>query len=86
MGDYYSAVQILHEVIESYHDRGVHVYLVRVDPNVMPLLDKAGILDLVGMDQVLQEVTDAIQAIEYDMATCPVVIHSSTPSEQHRIY
>ncbi|CDH60756.1 sulfate anion transporter [Lichtheimia corymbifera JMRC:FSU:9682] len=74
-----SAVQILHEVIESYHDRGVHVYLVRVDPNVMPLLEKSGILDLIGMDQVLQEVTDAIQAIEYDMATCSVVVHSSTP-------
>ncbi|KAI8141524.1 sulfate transporter family-domain-containing protein [Fennellomyces sp. T-0311] len=64
-----SAVQILYEIIESYHGRSVHVYIVKVHPNVMPLLSRGGLLDLVGRKQLYDEVADAIQAVEYDISS-----------------
>lgn len=70
-----SAVQILYEIIESYHARHIHVFMVKVHPNVMPLLIRSGVLGLIGARQVCDEVADAIQAVEYDMTCSSVCIH-----------
>ncbi|KAG2233598.1 hypothetical protein INT48_001851 [Thamnidium elegans] len=62
-----SAVQILYEIIESYHEQGVHVLLVNGQPRAMPLINRAGIVELVGDDLFFNDVTDAIQSIEHDL-------------------
>lgn len=77
---YISAVQILYETIESYHARRINVFLVQVHPSALPLLLRAGVLDLIGSRQVCDEVADAIQAVEYDMACSSVVVHRGPPS------
>ncbi|GAA5816414.1 hypothetical protein MFLAVUS_009943 [Mucor flavus] len=62
-----SAVQILYEIIESYHEQGVHVLLVNGQPRAMPLINRAGIVELVGDNLFFNDVTDAIQSIEHDL-------------------
>ncbi|KAI9491188.1 sulfate transporter family-domain-containing protein [Zychaea mexicana] len=64
-----SAVQILYEIFESYHARDIHVYIVKVHPNAMPLLERGGLLDLIGRRQLYTDVADAIQAVEYDISS-----------------
>ncbi|KAL7309281.1 hypothetical protein PS15m_011388 [Mucor circinelloides] len=62
-----SAVQILYEIIESYHEQRVQVLLVNGHPHAMPLINRAGILDLIGSNLLFENVTDAIQSIEQDI-------------------
>lgn len=62
-----SAVQILYEIIESYHEQRVQVLLVNGHPNAMPLINRAGILDLIGSNHLFENVSDAIQSIEQDI-------------------
>ena len=65
----YSAVQILYEIIKSYHARDIHVYIVKVQPYAFPLLDRGNLLRLIGPRQLYNEVADAIQAVEYDISS-----------------
>ncbi|KAG2221098.1 hypothetical protein INT45_008619 [Circinella minor] len=64
-----SAVQILYEIIESYHARDIHVYIVKVQPYAFPLLERGDLLRLIGPRQLYNEVADAIQAVEYDISS-----------------
>ncbi|KAJ2963903.1 hypothetical protein NQZ79_g1077 [Umbelopsis isabellina] len=59
-----SAVQILFEIVESYHARGVEVYFVRLRDNALDLFIRSGLLDIVGRDHTFKRVSDAISAIE----------------------
>jgi hypothetical protein len=60
-------VQILYEIIESYHEQRVNVLLVNGHPHAMPLINRAGILDLIGAHFYFENITDAIQSIEQDI-------------------
>ncbi|KAI7881995.1 hypothetical protein K492DRAFT_128177 [Lichtheimia hyalospora FSU 10163] len=63
-----SAVQILYEIVESYHARNVMVYFVRLRERPMAMFEKSGLFDLVGQDHFFQKVSHAIEVIEKDMA------------------
>lgn len=63
-----SAVQILYEIVESYHARNVMVYFVRLRERPMAMFEKSGLLDLVGQDHFFQKVSHAIEVVEKDMA------------------
>lgn len=63
----FSAVQILYEIIESYHEQRVQVLMVNGHPHAMPLINRSGILDLIGPHLFFENVTDAIQSIEQDL-------------------
>lgn len=62
-----SAVQILYEIIESYHEQRVQVLLVNGHPHVIPLINRAGIMDLIGSHHLFENVSNAIQSIEQDI-------------------
>jgi MFS superfamily sulfate permease-like transporter len=64
---YYSAVQILGEIVEAYHARDIKVYFVRLREKPLALFRKSGLLDLVGQVNLFRKVSDAIEAIEKDM-------------------
>jgi hypothetical protein len=72
-----SAVQILYEIIESYHEQRVQIILVNGHPQAMPLVNRAGIVDLVGPHLLFDNVTDAIQCIEQDIG------YTSSPNNHH---
>jgi MFS superfamily sulfate permease-like transporter len=59
-----SAVQILFEIVASYHGRGVEVYFVKLRHNALELFIRSGLLDFVGRDHTFNKVSDAIEAIE----------------------
>lgn len=59
-----SAVQILFEIVTSYHGRGVEVYFVKLRHNALELFIRSGLLDFVGRDHTFNKVSDAIEAIE----------------------
>lgn len=63
----HSAVQILYEIIEAYHEQDVQILLVNGHPHAMPLINRAGILDLIGHHMFFNDITDAIQSIEQDI-------------------
>lgn len=44
----FSALQVLYEVIETYKDRGVNVYIVHAGPEARALLTRAGIVELIS--------------------------------------
>ncbi|CEP19242.1 hypothetical protein [Parasitella parasitica] len=71
-----SAVQILYEIVEAYHARGIRVYFVRLREKPMALFRKSGLLGVVGQVNLFRKVSDAIETIEKDM----VNNGSSTPS------
>ncbi|KAG2198506.1 hypothetical protein INT47_008610 [Mucor saturninus] len=62
-----SAVQILYEIIQSYHEQRVTVILVNGQPNAMELIHRAGIVELIGHHFYFKDVTDAIKSIEEDL-------------------
>lgn len=57
----------MHEIIEAYHEQRVRILLVNGHPSAMPLIERAGILELIGPHLLFEDVTDAIQSIEQDM-------------------
>lgn len=63
-----SAVQIMDEIVESYHARNVTVYFVRLREKPKAMFQRAGLLDRLGPEHLVQEVSQAIEAIEKDMA------------------
>ncbi|KAI7870542.1 sulfate transporter family-domain-containing protein [Spinellus fusiger] len=69
-----SAVQILYEIVEAYHSRNVEVYFVRLRDQPMALFERSGLLPLVGKDHLYRKVSDAIEAVEKDMAKAGIII------------
>ncbi|KAI8880175.1 hypothetical protein K501DRAFT_191891 [Backusella circina FSU 941] len=63
-----SAVQILLEIVETYHERGIQVYFIRLREGPLSVFRKAGLLDLIDENHRFKKVSDAIEAIELDMA------------------
>ena len=63
-----SAVQIMYEIVESYHARQVAVYFVRLRERPMAMFRQSGLLDLIGYERMFQKVSQAIEVIEKDMA------------------
>lgn len=61
-------MQILLEIVETYHERGVQVYFIRLRERPLSVFKKAGLLDLVDESHRFKKVSDAIEAIELDMA------------------
>ena len=62
-----SAVQILYEIVEAYHARGVKVYFVRLKGQPMNLFRKSGLLDVVGESNLYRKLPDAIESIEREI-------------------
>lgn len=60
-------MQILYEIVEAYHARGIKVYFIRLREGPMDLFRKSGLLDVVGQVNLFRKVPDAIEAIERDM-------------------
>ncbi|KAI8344118.1 sulfate transporter family-domain-containing protein [Chlamydoabsidia padenii] len=69
-----SAVHILYEIVESYHQRRIQVYFVRLRERPLEMFERSGILDLIGEDHRLRKVSDAIEAVERDMTKQNAVI------------
>jgi MFS superfamily sulfate permease-like transporter len=69
-----SAVQILYEIVESYHQRHIQVYFVRLRERPSEMFERSGLLDLIGSDHRLRKVSEAIEAVERDMANESVVV------------
>ncbi|KAI9320801.1 sulfate transporter family-domain-containing protein [Dichotomocladium elegans] len=63
-----SAVQIMYEIVEAYHARNVMVFFVRLRERPMMMFKKSGLYDLIGSEHLFQKVSQAIGAIEKDMA------------------
>lgn len=58
---------MLYETIQSYHKQGVQVLLANACSNAIALLDRAGVLELVGPHMLFDNVKCAIQSIEQNM-------------------
>ncbi|ORZ10456.1 sulfate transporter family-domain-containing protein [Absidia repens] len=69
-----SAVQILYEVVESYHQRQIQVYFVRLRERPLEMFERSGLLELIGDDHRLRRLSQAIEAVERDMANHNVVV------------
>ncbi|KAI8072715.1 sulfate transporter family-domain-containing protein [Gongronella butleri] len=63
-----SAVQILLEIVVSYHQRGIQVFFVHVRERPLEMFEQAGVIDLVGKDHLFNRVSRAIEAVEKDIA------------------
>jgi len=55
-----SAVQIFHELIRTYLNRGVNIYVTHLRKGPRVMFEKAGIVDLLGPDAFYENVADAI--------------------------
>ncbi|MGB8020837.1 MAG: sulfate permease [Candidatus Nanopelagicales bacterium] len=61
-----TAVQALESLVRELHGKGIDVALARVHVELAELLDRAGILDVVGRDQVYPTLPTAVAAYEED--------------------
>ncbi|KAF8552950.1 hypothetical protein OG21DRAFT_1415146 [Imleria badia] len=59
-----SAVQIFHELLESYKNRGVHLYITHLRSRIREMFENAGIVRLLGPDAFYDTLGDAIARIE----------------------
>jgi MFS superfamily sulfate permease-like transporter len=71
---FYSAVQILYEIVESYHQRQIEVYFVRLRERPLEMFERSGLLKLIGGDHQLRKLSDAIEAVERDMTKQNVIV------------
>ncbi|ORZ24750.1 sulfate transporter family-domain-containing protein [Absidia repens] len=69
-----SAVQILCEIVESYHQRQIEVYFVRLRERPLEMFKRSGLLKLIGTDHQLRKLSDAIEAVERDMTKQNVIV------------
>ncbi|KAI9568884.1 sulfate transporter family-domain-containing protein [Boletus coccyginus] len=58
------AVQIFHELLESYKSRGVLLYITHLRPGIREVFENAGIVKLLGPDVFYNTLGDAIAHIE----------------------
>ncbi|KAG6382042.1 sulfate transporter family-domain-containing protein [Boletus reticuloceps] len=59
-----SAVQIFHELLESYKTRGVRLYITHLRSGIREVFENAGIVRLLGADAFYDTLGDAIARIE----------------------
>jgi len=59
-----SAVQILHELLEMYQNRGVHLFIAHLRPGIRETFENAGIVKLLGPDAFYDTVGEAITIVE----------------------
>ncbi|CAG8612284.1 6181_t:CDS:2 [Paraglomus brasilianum] len=55
-----SAAQILLEIVDSYHARGVKVFFVKLRPNQKKMFTNAGLINKVGEDNFFSRITDVL--------------------------
>lgn len=59
-----SATQILYELLETYQDRGVGIFVTHLRAGPRRMFDRAGIVKLLGDDAFYDNVADAIAHLE----------------------
>ncbi|KIK97961.1 hypothetical protein PAXRUDRAFT_9859 [Paxillus rubicundulus Ve08.2h10] len=59
-----SAVQILHELLEMYQNRGVHLFIAHLRPGIRKTFENAGIVQLLGPNAFYDTVGEAIATVE----------------------
>ncbi|KAH9888425.1 sulfate anion transporter [Cubamyces lactineus] len=62
-----SAVQIFHELVETYKNRGVGLYITHLKPGPLLSFEKAGIVNLLGEDAFCKDVASAMARVEAAM-------------------
>ena len=55
-----SGVQGLYELVQTLSESGTTVMLTSVQPKVLDILERGGLVDLVGKDHVFHSAADAI--------------------------
>ncbi|KQA27183.1 sulfate permease [Vibrio metoecus] len=71
-----TGIQTLEEIIQSFHKRGIKVLISGANPRVSQKLIKAGIVDLVGKNNVFPVFESALHAALTEIdATAPVDTH-----------
>ncbi|CEP15668.1 hypothetical protein [Parasitella parasitica] len=63
-----SAIQIFYEIVETYKNRSVQVYFVRLREQPLSMFKKSGLLYLVGENHLFRKVSEAIECIELDIS------------------
>lgn len=71
-----TGLQTLEEVIQDLHRRGVRVMLTGANPRVAAKLERAGIVELAGRDNVFTEFADAIVACQRLAGQEPAMAHA----------
>jgi len=59
-----SAVQIFHELFETYQSRGVGVFITHLRSGPRKMFDKAGVVKLLGDDAFYDNLADAMARVE----------------------
>lgn len=59
-----SAVQIFHELLETYQNRGVSLFITHLRPEVRTMFDNAGIVAMLGQDAFYDTLGQAMAQIE----------------------
>ncbi|KAL1925648.1 uncharacterized protein VTP21DRAFT_531 [Calcarisporiella thermophila] len=59
-----SAIQILNEIVEAYHTRGVEVFFVKLRENSRELFARSGLIDMIGEDHICRRISDAMKEIK----------------------
>ncbi|KAL4064287.1 sulfate transporter family-domain-containing protein [Scleroderma yunnanense] len=59
-----SAVQIFHELLETYKSRGVHLFITHLRPEVRTMFDNAGIVEMLGQDAFYDTLGQAMAKVE----------------------
>ncbi|KAI8978222.1 sulfate anion transporter [Trametes punicea] len=62
-----SAVQIFYELVETYKNRGVGLYITHLKPGPRRSFEKAGIVGLLGEDAFCKDVASAMARVEQAM-------------------
>ncbi|KAI0657719.1 sulfate anion transporter [Cubamyces menziesii] len=62
-----SAVQIFYELVETYKNRGVGLYITHLKPGPLLSFEKAGIVSLLGEDAFCKDVASAMARVEASM-------------------
>eukprot|EP01135_Chromosphaera_perkinsii_P010566 Nk52_evm4s2171 gene=Nk52_evmTU4s2171 len=59
-----SALQIVYEIVESYHTRGITVSFVKVRPPILEFFHKSGLVELVSKEHIFVKISDALHFLE----------------------
>ncbi|EKM53615.1 uncharacterized protein PHACADRAFT_176024 [Phanerochaete carnosa HHB-10118-sp] len=59
-----SAIQILHELVETYHARGVAIYITHLKRGPRKKFEQAGFVELLGEEAFCKDVSSAMARIE----------------------
>ncbi|KAI6120371.1 sulfate transporter family-domain-containing protein [Pisolithus croceorrhizus] len=59
-----SAVQIFHELLETYKNRGVGLFVTHLRPNIRKMFENAGIVSMLGADAFYGTLAEAMAKVE----------------------